>query len=97
MIDKRSGVVAYAIMSFGGCLGMGNSYHPLPWSALKYDARKGGYIVNLDRSQLQGAPCYAIGTEPAWSDAAFEAKIHHFYAVDPYWGANKPSDQRMSG
>ena len=96
MIDKRSGVVAYAIMSFGGFLGMGNSYHPLPWSALKYDVRKCGYIVNLDRSRLQGAPSYAIGTEPAWGDRAFEGKIHNFYAVDPYWGGSKPSDQRMS-
>ena len=50
MIDKISGNVAYAIMSFGGFLGIGNSYHPLPWSLLQYDTSKGGYVVNLDRA-----------------------------------------------
>jgi len=55
MIDKPSGKVAYAIMSFGGFLGMGNQYHPLPWSVLKYDTNLGGYVVNLDKRQLEGA------------------------------------------
>ena len=56
MIDKLSGKVAYAIMSFGGgFLGiMGNQYHPLPWSVLKYDTGRGGYVVNLDKQQLEG-------------------------------------------
>ena len=49
MIDKPSGKVAYAIMSFGGFLGMGNQYHPLPWSVLKYDTNLGGYVVHLDK------------------------------------------------
>jgi hypothetical protein len=43
MVDKRSGKVEYAVMSFGGFLGMGDSYHPLPWSVLNYDTSKGGY------------------------------------------------------
>ena len=55
IIDKPSGKVAYAIMSFGGFLGMGNQYHPLPWSVLKYDTNLGGYVVNLDKRQLEGA------------------------------------------
>ena len=50
MIDKTSGHVVYAIMSFGGFLGMGNQYHPLPWSVLKYDTNMGGYVVNLDNA-----------------------------------------------
>ena len=49
MIDKMSGKVAYAVMSFGGFLGMGNRYHPLPWSTLKYDTRQGGYVVGLTK------------------------------------------------
>jgi PRC-barrel domain protein len=56
MIDKRSGKVAYAIMSFGGLLGVGERYHPLPWNTLKYDTRQGGYVVGLTREQLEGAP-----------------------------------------
>ena len=59
MIDKRSGKVAYAIMSFGGFLGVGEDYHPLPWNTLKYDTRQGGYVVGLTRQQLEGAPTYA--------------------------------------
>ena len=55
MIDKPSGKVAYAIMSFGGFLGMGNQYHPLPWSVLKYNANLGGYVVHLDKRRLEGA------------------------------------------
>ena len=56
MIDKRSGKVAYAVMSFGGFLGMGESYHPLPWEVLDYDERQGGYVVDLDKERLQNAP-----------------------------------------
>ena len=52
MLDKVSGHAIYAIMSFGGFLGMGEKQHPLPWSALDYDTRKGGYVVNLSKQQL---------------------------------------------
>src|ERR1700724_4366054 len=53
MVDKQTGQVAYAVMSFGGFLGMGESYHPLPWRVLTYDTRLGGYVVDLDRSRLE--------------------------------------------
>src|SRR6202795_1382682 len=56
MLDKISGKAEYAIMSFGGFLGIGDRYHPLPWSVLRYDTSKGGYVVNLDRARLEGAP-----------------------------------------
>ena len=86
MIDKRSGNVAYAIMSFGGFLGMGERYHPLPWSLLKYDPEKGGYVVNLDRRQLEGAPSYPPGMDPGWGNRDYETKLHDYYGVGPYWG-----------
>jgi hypothetical protein len=85
MMDKASGKVAYAIMSFGGFLGLGNQYHPLPWSVLKYDTNLGGYVVNLDKPRLEGAPAYDVGTEPAWGDRSYEGKIHDYYGVGPYW------------
>ncbi|MEO8560332.1 MAG: PRC-barrel domain-containing protein, partial [Rhodospirillales bacterium] len=56
MIDKYSGHVAYAIMSFGGFLGIGDKQHPLPWSVLDYVPDQGGYVVDLDRDQLMKAP-----------------------------------------
>jgi hypothetical protein len=86
MIDKKSGNVAYAIMSFGGFLGIGNDFHPLPWSVLRYDPTLGGYVVNLDRRQLEGAPSYAEDAEPEWGDREYERKIHDYYGVGPYWG-----------
>ena len=58
MIDKVSGRAIYAVMSFGGFLGIGEKYHPLPWSALKYDTVKSGYVVNLDKAILEAAPSY---------------------------------------
>lgn len=64
MVGKRSGEVAYAVMSFGGFLGIGQKYHPLPWDVLTYDTNKEGYVVNADRERLMGAPSYAAGEEP---------------------------------
>jgi sporulation protein YlmC with PRC-barrel domain len=69
MIDKYTGQVAYAVMSFGGFLGIGESYYPLPWKMLTYDIRLGGYVVDLDRNRLEGAPATRrarsrIGTVP---------------------------------
>jgi len=87
MIDKKSGNVAYAIMSFGGFLGIGNKYHPLPWSMLKYDTSKGGYVVSLSRSMLEKAPNYAAGSSPAWGNREYETSIHDYYGVNPYWGS----------
>jgi hypothetical protein len=84
MIDKRSGKVTYAIMSFGGFLGIGD-YHPLPWNTLKYDTRQGGYVVGLTREQLEGAPTYARTETPAWGDRAYEKSIHDYYGTVPYW------------
>ena len=72
MIDKQSGKIAYAVMSFGGFLGIGERYHPLPWSALKYDTRQGGYVVGLTKGELQGAPTFGPDETPAWGDRAYE-------------------------
>ena len=85
MIDKASGHVAYAIMSFGGFLGIGDQFHPLPWSVLKYDTNMGGYIVDLDKQKLEGGPAYDAGSEPDWRDRTYENKIHDYYGVGPYW------------
>ncbi|MBA4788382.1 MAG: PRC-barrel domain-containing protein [Pseudomonadota bacterium] len=84
MIDKRSGKVAYAIMSFGGFLGMGQDYHPLPWSTLDYDTAQEGYVVNLTREQLEGAPHYAENQPPTW-DRDYETRVYDYYKARPYW------------
>ena len=85
MVGKRSGKVAYAVMSFGGFLGIGESYHPLPWEVLTYDTRKGGYVVNLSREQLEGAPRYSASETPDWSDISYGRRVNEYYRV-PFGG-----------
>jgi PRC-barrel domain len=84
MVDKVSGQVAYAVMSFGGFLGIGESYHPLPWRVLKYDIRQGGYVVDLDQRRLEGAPSYTASTLPDWSDRTYGHRVDDYYGVPPY-------------
>ena len=67
MIDKVTGRAIYAVMSFGGFLGMGGKRHPLPWATLKYDADMSGYVVNLDKARLAGAPSYDRSSEFYWT------------------------------
>jgi hypothetical protein len=86
MIDKISGKVAYADMSFGGFLGIGDRHHPLPWSVLKYDPQVEGYVVNLDKELLERAPTYATDEPLDWEDRQWGRKIHDYYGVPPYWG-----------
>jgi hypothetical protein len=82
MVNKRSGQVEYAVMSFGGFLGMGESYHPLPWKALTYDTTQAGYVVDLDKQRLEGAPSYRAGEEPAY-DRAYGERVYGYYGL-PY-------------
>jgi len=56
MIDKQSGKVAYAIMSFGGFLGIGDSHYPVPWPKLKYSVEQGGYVTDITEETLENAP-----------------------------------------
>ena len=79
MIDKYTGQVAYAVMSYGGFLGIGESYHPLPWQALTYDLRLGGYVTGVHRDRLERAPSYRTSDMPNWSDRAYTSRI------DRYW------------
>lgn len=68
MIDKISGKVAYAVISFGGFLGMGEDYYPMPWANLKYDTNLGGYRVAVTEDQLKGAPKFNRNTDWDWSN-----------------------------
>src|ERR1700734_330765 len=79
MLHKANGQVAYAIMSFGGFLGMGESYHPLPWRALTYDTRLGGDVVDLDRSPLEKTPSYTPATEPDWD--TYRDRVDAYYMI----------------
>ncbi len=80
MIDKVSGQVAYAVMSFGGFLGIAERYHPLPWKALTYDTGLGGYVVDVTREQLAAAPSYARDEAP-WGDLAYGRGVSDHYGL----------------
>ncbi|MCW1933671.1 PRC-barrel domain-containing protein [Pararhodobacter zhoushanensis] len=82
MIDKVSGKVAYAIMSFGGILGIGGSERPVPWNTLTYDTGLGGFRTNITEQQLNDAPTPAR----EWhGDRAWEENTHRAYGIAPYW------------
>ncbi len=81
MINKVSGNTEYAILSFGGFLGIGDSYYPLPWKALRYDPRQGGYIVDVDKARLEGAPSYAANDTAEWDDEAWGRRVNDYYGV----------------
>jgi hypothetical protein len=85
-INKVSGQVLYAIMSFGGFLGIGEKFHPLPWPMLDYDPVRGGYVVALDRAALEGAPHYDRDELAAFggSHEKFGEQILNYYATYGY-------------
>jgi hypothetical protein len=83
MLDKRGGKVAYAVMSFGGFLGLGHDHYPVPWARLTYNERLGGYEVNISDEELKGAPKYG-DTEWTW-DRDQGRKVYDYYKVPPYW------------
>ena len=83
-IDKASGRVAHAILSFGGFLGIGDKLHPLPWDRLEYQPEKGGYVVSLSKEELKAAPALTredletLGAGPDWRD-----DIAAYYGMGP--------------
>lgn len=81
MVNKTSGRVEYAVMEFGGVLGIGSEYYPLPWDLLTYDEQVGGYAVDIDKSKLEGAPRYR-DRDPQW-DELYGQQVYGYYGV-PY-------------
>lgn len=87
-IDKQSGRVAYAILGFGGVLGLGERYLPLPWSVLTYDTDKNGYVTPLGPEALKEAPSFEPGELSGWSDTHMRDRVFDYYAAygaAPYW------------
>jgi len=81
IIDKLSGHVRYAVLEFGGFLGMGTDRYPMPWSILKYDTVKEGYVVPLDKARIESAPRYPDSDTPAYTQE-YGRKVNGYYGVD---------------
>jgi hypothetical protein len=85
MIDKLSGKVAYAVISFGGFLGLGEDYYPVPWSTLKYDTNLGGYVTGVTEASLKSAPKYSRKSDWDWSREN-DRRVYEYYKAEPFWG-----------
>lgn len=84
MVDKVTGQVRYAVLSFGGFLGMGHDHYPLPWSMLNYDTEQGGYVVDLDSKVLEQAPHYMADQRPDY-DEGYGRNVYQYYGLIYPW------------
>ena len=83
VIDKRTGQVRYAVLEFGGILGIGTDRYPIPWDALRYDVDLDGYVVAIDKDQLANAPRYPEDKSPEYTPA-FGRTIYDYYSIPWY-------------
>lgn len=81
MVDKISGRVVYVVVSFGGFLGLGEDYFPLPWDTLAYDTNLGGYVTAVDKARLTDAPRYSAGDERFWNDPTYPGGIDRHWTM----------------
>src|SRR5918994_4654438 len=86
MIEKLSGKVAYAVMSFGGFLGIGQDEHTILWNKLDYDTSLEGYRTDITEEQLRGAPGFYRDRDYDWTDRDRERELHDYYGAPYYWG-----------
>lgn len=87
VLDKLSNRIMFAALGFGGVLGVGQKYYPVPWSMLDYDEDKGGYIVPLDREKIEGAPAYELKdlTKHDGSLGAIRETTYSYYNINRDW------------
>lgn len=85
MIDKISGNVAYAVVRYGGLLGIGEKHLPIPWGKLKFEPLMRAYQVDISDDELAKAPSYSTDKEFDWGDRTQETELHEYYRMRPYW------------
>jgi len=84
MLDMRTGRVAYAVLSFGGFLGMGEKLFAVPWAALKLDTVNKRFVLDASKERLKDAPGFDKSDWPDMADATWEKGIHDYYGTAPY-------------
>jgi sporulation protein YlmC with PRC-barrel domain len=85
LLEKQSNNIVYAVVGFGGFLGMGEKYHPLPWQVLNYDEGQGAYVVNLTKEQLQAAPADSIEALTQNDGMGYRDRVYDYYRAERYW------------
>ena len=88
MLDMRSGRVAYAVLSFGGVLGMGDKLFAVPWNALKLDTVNKRFVLNVEKTRLESAPGFDKDAWPNMADSSWESDIHTYYGTKPNSGSS---------
>ena len=87
VLDKQTNQILFAALGFGGVLGLGEKYYPVPWSMLDYDEDRGGYVVPMDKHSLQQAPSYDLKdlTRHDGSLGTIRQTTYDYYKIDRDW------------
>lgn len=85
VLDKSTNNIMFAVVGFGGFLGMGEKYHPLPWSMLDYQPNNDGYVVGLSKSQLEAAPADEIDELTRDDGTGYRDRVYDYYKAPRYW------------
>ncbi|MGQ0594195.1 MAG: PRC-barrel domain-containing protein [Gammaproteobacteria bacterium] len=85
MVDVPQGRVAYAVLSFGGFLGVGDKLFAIPWSALTLDADNHNFILDVPEQRLKDAPGFDKDHWPTMADERWASQVHSYYHSRPYW------------
>ncbi len=85
MLDVRSGKVAYAVLSFGGILGMGDKLFAIPWGALTLDTDRKCFVLDVPKDRLQNAPGFDKDHWPSMADESWASQVYSYYNQEPYW------------
>ena len=85
MLEKTANDIMFAVIGFGGFLGIGDRHYPLPWEKLTYDTNMGGFVVDLDRRMIEGAPSYTDESTASWEDPTWGKRVYEYYGAHPYW------------
>jgi sporulation protein YlmC with PRC-barrel domain len=97
MIDIPTGRVAYAVLSFGGILRMGNKLFAVPWSALRVDEDQKCFVLDMDKTRLENAPGFDKNNWPDMADTSWGSEVFRYYGVTPYWEDQEVKMLRGSG
>jgi sporulation protein YlmC with PRC-barrel domain len=88
VLDKQSNNIMFAVVGFGGFLGMAEKYHPIPWASLDYQPAENSYVVNYTKEQLQAAPAGSIDELTRGDGVAFRDKAFDYYKTPRYWDSH---------
>lgn len=85
MVDTDTGRIAYAVLSFGGFLGMGNKLFAIPWKALRFSTVDDMFVLDIPKDRLKEAPGFDKDNWPDTADVDWSRQVHAYYGIDPYW------------